>query len=169
MTATTQAKFRRGVIADTAATAAALALDCLQTKRAGWYVVFLDEERRLWDLPRLLRDKPIKPEGGRTGSGLTRNLQSAVSRYMGQRFGPATYYVFHWLKDGAHGIGAEDKENVRRWMQDGAPRTNGIEIETPEAWASKRATEHPWSMVFFEDMICLWADGTFESVRAARG
>ena len=158
--------FQRGAIADGAATIARFVLDhARNSKRSGWWIVFMDEERRLWDLPRLLRDKPIKPEGGRVGSGLTRNVQNALERRRQQHLGPGYYAVVHFLGDGPREIGAEDLETVRRWTRLDGPRTNDIELETPEAWISKRATEDPSSMVFFEDLLCVWPDGASKSVR----
>lgn len=168
MTTTSSAMIPRGTIADSAATIARFVLDHVRnSKRSGWWIVFMDEERRLWEPPRLLRDKPVKAEGGRVGSGLTRNLQSAVDAHKQQRLGPSSYVVVHFLGDCPRQIGADDLGSVRRWTQCDAPRTNDIETETPEVWISKRAVDHPWSMVFFEDLLCLWEDGAFESVRDA--
>ena len=158
--------FQRGAIADGAATIARFVLDhARNSKRPGWWIVVTDEEHRLWDLPQLLRDKPIKAEGGRVGSGLTRNVQNAVSRYEQQLLGPSYYVVVHFVGDGPRGIGADDLGSVRRWIQCDARLTNNIKIETPEAWISKRAAEWPDGILFFEDLLCVWADGAFESVR----
>lgn len=158
--------FQRGAIADSVATIARFVLDhARNSKRPGWWIVFMDEERRLWDLPQLLRDKPIKAEGGRVGSGLTRNVQNALEHRRRQHLGPGYYAVVHFLGDGPRDIGIEDLETVRRWTRLDGPRTNDIELETPEAWISKRAEKWPDAMLFFDDLLCLWADGTFESVR----
>lgn len=159
--------FQRGAIADSAATIARFVLDHVRnSKRPGWWIVFTDEEHRLWDLPRLLRDRPIKSEGGRVGSGLTRNVQNALERRRQQHLGPGYYAVVHFLGDGPRSIGTEDLETVRRWTRIDGPRTNDIETETPEVWISKRAEKYPDEMLFFEDLLCAWSDGTFKSVRA---
>ena len=158
--------FQRGAIADSAATIARFVLDhARNSKRPGWWIVFTDEEHRLWESPLLLRDKPIKSEGGRVGSGLTRNVTNALERRRRQHLGPGYYTVAHFLGDGPREIGAEDLETVRRWTRLDGPRTNDIELETPEAWISRTAAEWPDAMLFFEDLLCLWADGTFKSVR----
>ena len=160
--------FQRGAIADSAATIARFVLDhARNSKRPGWWIVFMDEEHRLWESPLLLRDSPIKTEGGRVGSGLTRNVQNALVLRREQHLGPGYYAVVHFLGDGPREIGAEDAETVRRWTRLDGPRTNDIELETPEAWISRTAAEWPDAMLFFEDLLCLWADGTFKSVRDA--
>ena len=157
----------RGFIAESPATIARYALDhARNSKRSGWWIVFMDEERRLWEPPRLLRDKPIKAECGRIGSGLTRNVQNALVLRRDQHLGPGYYAVVHFLGDGPRKIGAEDLETVRRWTRLDGPRTNDIELETPEAWISRTAAEWPDAMLFFEDLLCVWADGSFASVRA---
>ena len=168
MTTAVTTRIPRGSIVDSPATIARFALDHMRnSNRSGWWIVFMDEERRLWDPPRLLRDKPIQSEGGRVGSGLTRNVKNALAWREAQHLGPGYYSIVHLIGDGPRSIGAEDLETVRRWTRIDGPRTNDIETETPEAWISERAAEWPDAMLFFEDLLCMWSDGTFESVRDA--
>ncbi len=168
MTTTTSAMITRGTIADSAATVAAFAMQHIGAHgKPGWYIIFADDEHRLWEPPQLIRDRPIKPEGGRVGSGLTRCVSCAVSRHVQLRLGASYYTVLHFLGDGPHRVDAVDLESVRRWTRLDGYRTNDIEVETPEAWISRWALSDPWILHFFEDLLCLWQDGTFESVRDA--
>lgn len=162
----TRPRLPRGTIADCPATIASYAMQHIgEHGKTGWYIIFADDERRLWEPPLLLRDKPIKAEGGRVGSGLTRNVTNALGRRRQQHLGPGYYAIVHHIGDGPREIDEADLETVRRWTRLDGYRTNDINTETPEAWISRTAEKWPDAMLFFEDLLCVWQDGAFESVR----
>lgn len=138
-----------------AAQIAGHALDAVSVHPAGYWIVWMNEDRVMMGPPEFLTDTPPTNDRGRVGNGV---LVRALNRAKGRR-GWGCYAVVRFLGDGPRLVEERDVVTCER-------------LSTNASYLPAYVMKHGISFLgedmgyrFFTDMMLVWGDGSFVSFR----
>ena len=146
-----------GNLAYGSAEIARFAWDRLKNESESYWLVDMNQDRLFLDGPSFLTDKPITKKYGRVGNGV---LMRVIHR--ANEGGYGCYAVIHFCGNSPVKVDLRDRVTCERLAQnnDCGCYLDQYRYRDPESHWSRRLNK--W---FLADMILLWRDGSFTSLR----